>query len=129
MNSIYLGFLKQLLIFSLILAIIVFIISKLIPAHLVSPTLPFLFPLFIAVNLIVYYILQKTGKNHPSKFINRLMILTMVKLIFFILLIITYMLLNPPDKFPFVSTFFILYVFYTIFEVKAFISLNNKIRS
>jgi hypothetical protein len=129
MNSIYLGFLKQLLIFSLILAIIVFIISKLIPAHLVSPALPFLLPLFIAVNLIVYYILQKTGKNHPAKFINRLMILTMVKLIFFILLIIAYMLLNPPDKVPFVGAFLLLYVCYTIFEVKAFISLNNKTRS
>ncbi|MCX6234898.1 MAG: hypothetical protein NT175_09300 [Bacteroidetes bacterium] len=128
MISILPGFLQRLMIFSLILGVIVYLICYFLPEQYVSRALPFLFPFFMAVTLIVFHFLIKTTEKKPGKFFSRIMLITVTKLLFFILVMVIYMLMHPTDKIPFMMAFFILYVCYTIFEVHSFIHYNNKTR-
>jgi hypothetical protein len=53
------------------------------------------------------------------------MVITTVKILLFAVIIILYIVRYPTDKMPFVITFLILYLFYTVFEV---MTLNFYIR-
>ncbi|MBN2175164.1 MAG: hypothetical protein JW731_13600 [Bacteroidales bacterium] len=110
-------FLKKLIIYTVLLAIIGFIIARLIPGEFITPTLPYLYLFFLSVTIIVHYILLKVSEKRTNSFINYFMLLTFGKLIFFLSIIITYSLIYRSDAIPFIITFFILYVFYTVFEV------------
>jgi len=113
----YFDFLKKLLIFTFILAVVGFTVAYFLPENYVTPTLPFLFAFFLSVTIIVHFILLKVSEKRTTAFINYFMILTFGKLIFYLTIIIIYALLNREDVVPFIISFFILYVFYTAFEV------------
>jgi len=57
---------------------------------------------------------------------NQFMIMTFAKLFLYIIGIVVYILLNKADAFPFVITFFILYLIYTIFEIISFLNDQKK---
>jgi len=113
----YIDFLKKLLIYSFILAIAGSLIAYYLPKKFISPALPYLFFFFFAVTLIVHMILLKVSQKKNSGFINYFMLLTFGKLLFFLTIILVYALLNRSDAVQFIISFFILYLFYTVFEV------------
>ena len=113
----YILFLRKLFIFTLILAGIGFLVSFFLPANYRTPALPFLYVFFFSVTLIVHYILLKVSLKRANSFINIFMLLTFGKLIFFLSIILIYALLNRDDAAQFIISFFVLYVFFTVFEV------------
>jgi len=119
----YFDFLRKLLIFTFIIAAIGFTVAYFLPENYVTPTLPFLYVFFLSVTIIVHFILLKVSEKRTTAFINYFMILTFGKLIFYLTIIIIYALLNREDVVPFIISFFILYVFFTVFEVT--LSLNQ----
>jgi len=125
MKSAYLKFLQHLLIYSAILGAIAIILYLILP-ELITPVLPFLFLFFVAITLVSYYILLRSLKSKLSRFINTFLISTIVKLILYIGIMIVYVILNRSDAVRFMITFFILYLFYTIFEVVKMISLTRS---
>jgi len=122
----YFDFLKKLLIFTFILAAVGFTVAYFLPENFVTPALPFLYAFFLSVTIIVHYILLRVSEKKTSAFINYFMILTFGKLIFYLTIIIIYALSNREDVVPFIISFFILYVFYTTFEVVLSLRLTNK---
>ena len=113
----YIDFLKKLLIYTIVLAAAGFLIVYFLPEKFISPALPYLFLFFFSVTLIVHLILLKVSQKKTSGFINFFMLLTFGKLLFFLTIIILYALFNRSDAVRFIISFFILYVFYTAFEV------------
>lgn len=126
MKSGYLKFLQHLLIYSAILGAIAIIFYLFLPKHFITPVLPFLFFFFTAITLISYYILLRSLKSKLSRFVNTFLLSTIFKLFLYIGIMILYVLLNRSDAVPFMITFFILYLFYTIFEVVKMIPLTRS---
>lgn len=132
MKTMYYDFLKKLLIFTFILAVVGFTIAYFLPVNYVTPSLPFLFAFFLSVTIIVHYILLKVSEKKTPAFINYFMILTLGKLIFYLTIILIYAFVNREDLLPFAISFFILYAFYTGFEVVVSLkhsSLKNRSNS
>lgn len=113
----YINFLKKLLIYTFFLIVAGFLIAYFLPEKYISPTLPYLFFFFFSVTLIVHLILLKVSQKKTDGFINFFMLLTFGKLLFYLTIILVYALLNRSDAVRFIISFFILYVFYTVFEV------------
>ena len=124
----YISFLKQLTIYTLVLAAIGAITAYFLPAEYVTPTLPFLYAFFYASTLVVHYILLQVSLKKVSSFINYFMLLTFGKLIFFLSIVMVYALIRREDAAQFIIAFFILYVFFTIFEVNRSLSLTREIQ-
>ena len=70
MNNLYIKFLKKLLVFTIIVALVGFIFTMLLPANYITPTLPFLYVFFFAATLVVHYILLKVSEKKTPGFIN-----------------------------------------------------------
>lgn len=128
MKNLYIIFLKKLLVFTIIVALVGFIFTILLPANYITPTLPFLYVFFFAATLVVHYILLKVSEKRTPGFINMFMLVTFGKLIFFLTIILVYALLNRDDAVPFIVAFFILYVVFTVFEVTLSL-LHSKAKS
>jgi len=126
MKSEYLKFLQHLLIYSAILGAVAIVLYLFLPKHFITPALPFLFFFFTGITLISYYILIRSLKSKLSRFVNTFLISTIVKLIIYIGIMIIYVLLNRSDAIPFMITFFILYLLYTVFEVVKMINLTRS---
>jgi len=116
MNSAYIRYLKHLLVFSAILGAIALVMTFLLPKPFLSPALPFLFVFFISTSLLsFYYLLQSTGKRF-IKFVNTFLLTILLKLFIYAGVMIAYAFLYRADAIPFMLSFFILYLCYTIFE-------------
>lgn len=123
----YLDFIKSLFLYTLILAAIGYGIVYLLPDEYVTPTLPFLYLFFFSATLLVHYVLLKVAQKRTANFINYFMLLTFGKLIFFLSIVLLYALLRREDAAQFIITFFVLYVFFTIFEVAQSLSITKSI--
>jgi hypothetical protein len=121
----YISFLKNLLVYTLILGFGGFLFINYMPKEYVSPALPYLFFFFFSITLIVHLVLLRVSEKKSASFINFFMLLTFGKLLFFLTIILVYALLNRTDAVPFIISFFVLYVFYTAFEVA--LSLRHTI--
>jgi len=113
----YYNFLKKLMIYTVILAAVGYGVTQFLPEHYITPTLPFLYVFFFSVTMIIHYILMRVSQKKTSGFINFFMLLTFGKLIFFLTIILAYALIFREDAVTFIITFFILYLFFTIFEI------------
>jgi len=118
-------FIINLLIFSIILGAIAYALTFLLPENYFSPALPFLFPFFFAITILVLNFLIKSTTKKFNSFINRFMMATFLKLMVYMTVLIIYVFTNKPDAIPFILSFFILYVAYTFFEVIAMLKFTK----
>ena len=126
--SSYFLFLKKLLIYSAILGTLSFIAWFIFPVKFFSPALPFIFIFFIGITFLSYYLLVRSSTIKVIRFINTFLLVTTLKLILFIAILVIYILLNKKDAVPFGLSFFVLYLFYTVFEVVSLINYSKKPR-
>lgn len=129
MKSRYIDFFKKLTIFTIIIALAGYGVVYFLPPEFITPTLPYLFVFFFAASLVVHYVLLKIASRRPTGFINYFMLLTFGKLIFFLSIILIYSFLNREDAVPFIIAFFILYLFFTVFEVVLSLTHVSKKRA
>ncbi len=125
MKSDYIHYLKKLLQFSAFIAVFAIVFAFILPDNFVSPAMPFLFLFFIAVSLLTHYFVIKTMAKRMSLFVNFYMISIFAKLLFYVGIIVVYGLTNKQDLIPFVITFFIFYLLYTLFELVAVLKLQK----
>lgn len=116
MKSLYISFLRRLLLFTLILGIISIVMWLVIPDRIVTPALPFLLFLFLSVTLLSYYLQLKSQTERFIRFVNAYMLLMAAKLFLYIIIIVAYAFAFRTDIIPFMIAFFILYLCYSIFE-------------
>jgi hypothetical protein len=127
MKKTFQSFYKRIILLSAIIEVIAISMYFLLPSRIFSPAAPFLVLFFFAITTVLYYLMLKLTDDRFSRFVNMFMILTFVKLFVYIIIIIVYSLLNKRDVFPFVITFFILYIIYTLFEIISFLNDQKKL--
>lgn len=98
-----------------------------IPGKYISPAIPVTILFFLLLNLSVFYFQLKVSLKKTSKFVNFFMISTFLKLLVFLILVLTYSLINKADAVNFIISFFIIYAAYSIFEVTQLLDLQDKI--
>lgn len=126
MRSPFLQFLVRLSVFTLILGLIAVILYVLLPDGYASITVPFQFVLFYAVTLAVHYLLLKASEKSPGSFVTRFMLVSFLKLLFYIIVLIAYLLLNKGDALRFTVPYLILYVLYSAFEISSITCFSKK---
>jgi hypothetical protein len=112
-------FIFKIFVFSLALGVIAFILAQLLPAVYFSMALPFMFPFFLVLTLAAFYVVTKESKNAFSNFINRFMLATFAKMFLSVIVLLAYVFSNKEDAVPFIISFFLLYILYSIFEAIA----------
>lgn len=105
------------MIFTIIVALLSFMITFLLPESYITPALYYLILFFFSVNLVVHYLLRKSEKKKFRRFISNYMLATFLRFFLFLIVIIAYVFINRPDAVPFIITFFIFYVIYSVHEV------------
>jgi len=126
MKSFYLKSVQKLLIYSGILGLIIRGLAFIIPAQYITPTLPFQFVFFVALTILICNILLKAHHERFGKFLNTYLLITTVKLLFFLAVIVVYLFLHRSDAAPFAISFFILYLCFTAFEVTILVLYSKK---
>ncbi len=126
MRSRFIQFLTRLSVFTLVLGLITLLIFSQLPAGYASITLPFQFVLFFSVILTVHYLLLKVSEKSPGSFITRFMLVSFLKLLFYITILVVYLLLNKNDILRFTIPYLILYILYSSFEIYSFIHFSKK---
>ena len=116
---------KQFLIKSTILTIVIFLVgtalyTTVLKAYFFS-MLPFVVLFFyLSTNLVHAYFLTIADKSN-SRFTSKYMAVNYIKMFFYLLIAIVFVVLNKEIAKVFVANFLILYIIYTIFEVNEFL--------
>src|ERR1035437_10027956 len=87
---------------------------------------PFMLLCFFLINILVHYILVKASSKRPEKFSVHFMAAFGLKLLVYILFVGIYLFFRKQNAVPFLITFFILYLLYTILEVFEIVSFLKK---
>lgn len=83
----------------------------------VTPSWPLLILFFAMVSVVVYLLTMKVRKdNDIHKFTNFYMGTTIVKLMLYLAIIVTYVLTSEEDNKAFIYTFLAYYLCYSVFE-------------
>ena len=110
-------FLIRSVLLSLALALIAWILyNQIIPQHVFKPWPVILIFFFITTNLVHFYLLRIAGSNMP-RFTARYMVLSTVKLLFYLLVAIVFFMAQRELAKLFLINYLIGYVCFTILEV------------
>ena len=90
-----------------------------------SPALPWLVLLFIFTTYILFYILLKASEKKFNLFANYFMVASMLKIFLLILVISAYAFLYREDAIRFTVSLFVLYLIYTVFEVRWLLKISR----
>lgn len=126
MDSTYLAFAKRLFIFSTIVGLLTFVSTLAIPSKYVSLSMPYILFFFFSITAVSHYFVLNAIKEKMSRFVNYFMISIFVKLVFYSLIIVVYSFVNKADIIPFVITFFVYYICYTVFELIEILKATKK---
>jgi len=125
MKNPYIKFLKDLLVYSLIIVVVYILLSYILPKPYLSPALPFLFPFYIATTLISYHYMLRSLHRRFSKFVNRFMAATAIKLLWYVVIMALYVAFFRIDAMAFAINYFILYLCYTVFETVSLVKYSK----
>lgn len=99
---------------------------KSIAADIVTPLWPWQIMFFALINIVIYFVGVKIkSRGDVSKTTYFYMITTVTKLLLYLAILLTYVLVFPIDAKPFIITFLIYYFCFTIFETFVKIKTNN----
>lgn len=105
------------LIVTAILLIAWSILKKPVGEQYITSAAPWIILFFLALNLLVFYLMLKVTTRRFSKFVNLFLLTTSLKLLVFLAIIIMYSFLNRQHAVAFILNFFVVYLVYTIIEV------------
>lgn len=111
------SFLIKLFIFSLSIAVILFITIQMLPDEYKRVEYWFVLLFFIFSTAIIQNIFLKAEKQSPATFIRAFMAVTGLKFFLYLLLIIVYLLLAKKGALPVVLCFLLMYLAFMTFEV------------
>ncbi len=121
---------KQFLIKSIILTVIVFIFGAILYSTILErfflPVLPVLALFFFLVtNLVHAYLLKIAGKS-SSKFTSYYMAVSFIKMFFYVAVAVVYVIFYRENSKIFIANFLLLYAVYSIFEVNEFLKVVKQ---
>jgi len=125
MKEVFNPYLYKITIYSLILLVISIILTRISQPNIFLPILPLIVLFFFIVNVGVHYIIVKITLKKIKHFFNYFMISTFARLILYLVVIMLYSLSMKEGKAAFTISFFIIYIFYSGFEV---VTLSSHIK-
>lgn len=117
MNHSFKTFFKHLTLFSLILAVLAFVIFKYLIPQFYIRAIPFMFVYFIILTIITFLIYNNVLGKRIGKFAPYLMSISMLKLILSICIVFAYGFLFRATIVQFAISFLLLYMFYFAFQL------------
>lgn len=91
--------------------------------HLIYAILPLLFG---AINVLIFYTLLKVKESSFSKFTNKYLLCTTIKLLGSLVFIVVYLFFNRSEVIPFVSTFLSIYFIFLFQEILSILKFFKK---
>ena len=89
--------------------------------------LPFILLFIFLFTTIIHAILLKTARKKPKKLVNRFLMLTGLKMMIYLFIMIIYLIISKQDSAPFLLTFFVVYLVFTIFEISSILSCLKRV--
>lgn len=89
--------------------------------------LPFILLFIFLFTTVIHAILLKTARKKPKKLVNRFLMLTGLKMMIYLFIMIIYLIISKQDSAPFLLTFFVVYLVFTIFEISSFLSCVKRV--
>ncbi|MBN2616024.1 MAG: hypothetical protein JXR71_10070 [Bacteroidales bacterium] len=126
MKNVRLSLSFHITLFTFLMAALSLLVQLGVPQVKISPTYPFILIFFFLATWVILLILEKSFRSKLSRFANAYMLVNFVKLILFSGVIAVYALSNKEDAVSFVITFFVYYIFFTLFEVVELRQLNTR---
>jgi len=121
---------KQFLIKSTVLTIIVFVLGALLYFTVLQPfyipVLPWTVLFFYLVTNLVHQYLLKVAVTSGSRFTSHYMAVSFLKMFFYLAMAILYVIFDRENVKPFFANFLLLYIIYTIFEVSEFLKFVKQ---
>ncbi|MBZ0243287.1 MAG: hypothetical protein K8F24_08755 [Bacteroidales bacterium] len=99
-------------------AIVTLLVNSFLPEW-TTPAWPYLLIFFLAANFSLYLLYVRAIEKKMSSFTNFFMLATFLKLLLYLVVIVVYLLFNREDVVPFVLTFLVYYILFTVLEVGA----------
>jgi len=128
LSGLFNQYIRNIFILTGIIGILMWGMSIYLPEYL-SPALPWFIPYFLIISLGFHYYLLTSATKDVRKFIPRFMGSTGVKLAIYLGTLLVMALTTSHDPVPFIIGFFILYLFYTIFEIVNFLHQSKQIQN
>lgn len=119
------SFFKQFSILAGIILLISIAIDLFVPKIQISYAYPYLIVALYLITLGIFYMLSKSIQSRLSRFANTYMLVNFGKLIFFLIIILSYSYLNREDAVSFMLTFFSYYFIFTSFEIVALLKMKK----
>ncbi|MFN3782832.1 MAG: hypothetical protein ACK4R6_02875 [Spirosomataceae bacterium] len=107
----------QTLIFTSILSIVLFLADYLGVGHLVHPHKWIILSFFVAVSYLFHTLVEQGMRNNRENFIQFYLSTVVIRLIASLIFIGVELYLGVGNKKIFILTFFVLYLFFTLFEL------------
>lgn len=87
---------------------------------------PFLLLFFIAVNSLLFWMNQRAQQKKLTTYANYFMLASFLKLVVYLVVIVVYLLYFRRETIPFLITFFVYYVAFTVLEVGSVAIMKSK---
>ena len=120
------NFIRNLLIFSSVIGVVIFVLTKQIPVKFISPHLWYLFTFFVVSTVIIHFGLHQANKKSPQLFARFFIAITSLKMFIYLCFIVVYALFNRENAVSFILSFLVFYILFTVFEVIALLKHKSN---
>ncbi len=110
-------FLISELLFTLLIAVIAYLLFNTILVEYYLPVFWVLLGIIALLTGVFHYSVVQIQENKSSKFSQKFMMVTGIKMMIYLVFITSYSFMNPEKATSFLISFFVLYLLYTVFEV------------
>lgn len=129
MKETFQKFIKNLVIFTLIIAAFQYWASLQLDPKWISNSWPFVILFFLSFTILMHRYLLKSTEGNSKKFVFAFLMMTTIKILLYLGVILVYVLLNRADAVAFIIIFFINYFLFTGFELTIIMKMLNKAKS
>jgi hypothetical protein len=123
----YRSFVNKVLIVTVAISALYTLALLFLPSKYISPAIPGIIIFFLVLTLSLFYYQLMASINRVSKFVNVFLMATGLKLLVFLVIIVTYVFLNKSDAVNFISSFFIIYLIFTILEISQILKVQKSL--
>ncbi len=114
---------------TVLLGLLTFGLTRIFPSVGVTPVYLFILGFLFAFSWMAFYATAKSMQKNLNRFANTYMIVNFLKLVVFSLVLLAYAYLNKEDAAPFMVSFFIYYIFYTVLEVAGLKTFSDEMKN
>ena len=108
---------RNFMLFTILIGIASYALTFILPENYITPALPYLILFFFSINLLVHLRLRKAEEKKIRRFVSSYMLFTFLRFFLYLIVILAYAFINRPDAIPFIITFFIFYMIFSVYEL------------